>query len=108
LRLYKSNTTPGDSDTAATYTEAAFAGYAASTLTAANWSITTGNPSTCAYAEQTFTANATATEDIYGYFVTRASDGKLLYSERFTNGPYAMRNSGDAIKITLNFSLTGA
>ena len=33
LKLFKSNTTPAETDTAATYTEADFTGYAAITLT---------------------------------------------------------------------------
>lgn len=29
----------------------------------------------------------------------------IMYAERFTNGPYAIQNNGDQIKITLNISL---
>lgn len=39
VRLYKSNTTPSDSDTAATYTESTFTGYSAATLTAGTWGV---------------------------------------------------------------------
>jgi hypothetical protein len=28
-----------------------------------------------------------------------------MYAERFTNGPYAVQNNGDQIKITLNVAL---
>jgi hypothetical protein len=28
-----------------------------------------------------------------------------MYAERFTNGPYAIQNNGDQIKITLNVAL---
>ena len=37
LRLYQSNTTPAETDTAATYTEATFTGYAPITLTGSSW-----------------------------------------------------------------------
>ena len=29
----------------------------------------------------------------------------IMYAERFTNGPYAIQNNGDQIKVTLNISL---
>lgn len=103
LKLYKNNITPSDTDTAATYTEAAFGGYAAITLTGASWG--TASSGTITYgAQQTFTCNATATDDIYGYYVVQAVSGTLLYSERDAAAPLAIRNSGDAIKITPTIS----
>ena len=29
----------------------------------------------------------------------------IFFAERFTNGPYAIQNAGDQIKVTLNVSL---
>lgn len=99
LRLYKNNITPSDTDTAATYTEATFGGYAAITLTGANWNAAASG--SIAYnTQQTFTCNAVATDDIYGYYVTQVTSGTLLYSERDGAAPFAVRNSGDNIKIT--------
>jgi len=101
LKLFKSNTTPGATDTEATYTEANFTGYAAITLTAANWVTTPGNPSSMAYAQQTFTSSAGAqNQPVYGYYLIQVSSGKLVWAERFTDGPYTIVNNGDAIKIT--------
>lgn len=103
LRLYKNNITPSDTDTAATYTEATFPGYAAITLTGASWSAASGG--TISYsAQQTFTCSGVATDDIYGYYVTQVTSGTLLYSERDTAAPTAIRNSGDNIKITPTIS----
>lgn len=103
LKLYKSNTTPSDTDTAATYTEATFPGYAAITLTGASWNAASSG--TIAYsAQQTFTCTSTSTDDIYGYFVVQAVSGTLLYSERDAAAPFAVRNNGDAIKITPTIS----
>lgn len=101
LRLFKSNTTPAEGDTAGTYTEADFTGYAALTLAGASWTVTPGAPSQAAYAQQTFTSSAEqASQSIYGYYLTRLTGGELVYAERFTDGPYAITHLGDAIKVT--------
>ena len=103
LRLYKNNITPSDTDVAGTYTEATFPGYAAITLTGASWNAAAAG--TIAYsAQQTFTCSGTSTDDIYGYYVTQVSSGTLLYSERDGSAPFAVRVSGDAVKITPTIS----
>jgi hypothetical protein len=103
LKLYKNNITPSDTDTAGTYTEATFPGYSAITLTGASWN--TAASGTIAYsAQQTFTCSGVATDDIYGYYVVQASSGTILYSERDGSAPFAIRNSGDAVKITPTIS----
>lgn len=103
LKLYKNNITPSDTDTAGTYTEAVFSGYAAITLTGATWSAASAG--SIAYsAQQTFTCNAVATDDIYGYYVVQLSSGTLVYSERDGAAPLAIRNNGDQIKITPTIS----
>lgn len=101
LKLYKSNTTPAETDTAATYTTADFTGYSNAPLTGASWSVTTGAPSHADYAQQTFTSSAAQTaQDVYGYFMIRTTSADLMLAERFTDGPYTIANDGDAIKIT--------
>lgn len=103
LKLYKNNITPSDTDTAGTYTEATFPGYSAITLTGASWNAAASG--TIAYsAQQTFTCSGAATDDIYGYYVVQAVSGTLLYSERDGAAPFAIRNSGDAVKITPTIS----
>ena len=105
LRLFKSNTTPDESTTEATVTEANFTGYSAITLTAASWSYTAGDPGTIAYAQQTFTSSAgSQSQAVYGYYLTQVTSGKLVWVERFTDGPYTIVNNGDTIKVTLNFT----
>lgn len=105
LRLFKSNTTPDESTTEATVTEADFTGYSAITLTAASWSYTAGDPGTIAYAQQTFTSSAgSQSQAVYGYYLTQVTSGKLVWAERFTDGPYTIVNNGDTIKVTLNFT----
>ncbi len=102
LKLFKNNVTPAESDTAATYTEADFTGYGAITLTGASWGAPSeGDPTTIAYAEQTFTSSADQTvQNIYGYFLVRASSGRIAGAERFSDAPYAISNNGDLIKVT--------
>jgi len=106
LRLYISDTTPAETDTAATYTEATFTGYAAITLTPANWVITEGAPGDATYPQQTFTSSANQTpQTVYGYYLTRVTSGRIAWAERFPSGPYVIANNGDNIKFTPKFTL---
>ena len=100
LRLFSNNITPADTDTAATYTQATFAGYAAIALTGANWNTASGGNITY-NAQQTFTRSTTGTvENIYGYYVVQSVSGILLYSERDATAPAPVTNAGDAVKLT--------
>ena len=103
LNLYTSNTTPAETDTAATYTYASFTGYASIQLsTGASWTTSGSAPTTIAYTQQTFACSATgATQQVYGYNLTTASgSGTLIWAEKFSDGPYPVTNNGDTIKIT--------
>ena len=102
LKLFKSNTTPGESDTAGTYTEATFTGYAAKTLSTGTWNAPVeGAPSYIDRADEVFTSSADqATENVYGYFVVGASDGVIRWAERFSDAPIAITNLNDAITVT--------
>ena len=86
LRLYSNNVTPSGSSTVGGFTEVTGGGYAAKPLTFANWSITAGDPSTGIYntnQELDFTGPTSGPGTIYGYYVTRNSDNKLMWAERF-------------------------
>ena len=102
LKLFKSNTTPGEGDTTATYTVADFSGYADKTLVSATWAAASpGAPSSIAYAQQTWTSDAAqAAQLVYGYYAVGATSAKVLWAERFSDGPYSIANNGDAIKVT--------
>src|SRR5690348_1479290 len=83
LKAYKSNTTPAEGDTAASYTEADFGGYAAKSLARATWngaSTSTGT-TTKTYPQQTWTVSGSG-NTVYGYYVVKASAGTLLWSEK--------------------------
>lgn len=99
LRLFQSNTTPANGDTAGTYTEATFTGYSAITLTGSSWNAASAG--SISFAQQTFTSSAAqATQNIYGYYLTQAVSGVLVWAERFTDGPYPITNLNDVIRIT--------
>lgn len=107
LKLFKSNTTPAEADTEGTYTEADFTGYAAITLTAASWSVTGTNPTSIGYAQQTFTSSAgSQSQSVYGYYFVQVTSGKLVWAERFTDGPYVITNNGDTISVTAALTMT--
>lgn len=99
-RLFATNVTPAETDTAGSYTEAAGGGYSAKTLTGSSWTITNGAPTEAAYAEQTwtFTGPLTTNGTVYGYFATRETDNDLVLAEAFTS--FTPTNNGDNIKLT--------
>lgn len=100
LHLYKNNVTPAVTDTEASYTEATFTGYAAVTLAGASWTTTSANPSTAAYAAQTFASTANQTPQIiYGYYYTQLASGKLMAAERFTSS-ITIQSNTDSIAVT--------
>jgi hypothetical protein len=86
MKIYGNNVTPTGASTAASFTEISGGGYTSKPLTFANWGIVSGDPSIATYnAMQSFdfTGAIAGPGTIYGYFVTRNSDGKLMWAERF-------------------------
>ena len=101
LCLFQNDYTPIESTIETALTEATFTGYGSITLTAANWTFTGADPSHVDYAQQTFTSTAgSQNQPIYGYYLLQVTSGKLVWAERFTDGPYTIVNNGDAIKVT--------
>lgn len=105
IRLFKNNTTPGDGDTAASYTEADFNGY--SSQAAAGWSAASGDGVGRAFTQATqlvFTKAAGGTTNlIYGYYAVDGG-GNLLWAERDPNAPIPMVSTGDEYKVTPRFT----
>jgi hypothetical protein len=104
LCLYTNDKTPAEADTVASYTEASGNGYSAKNLTAASWSAVAGDPSYIAYPQETWTFTG-ALGNVYGYFLKSGTSGKVLWAERFSNGPYNVQNNGDQIKVTPRLEL---
>jgi hypothetical protein len=99
-RLFATNVTPAETDTAGSYTEAAGGGYAAKTLTGSSWTVTGGAPTSASYAQQTwtFTGALTTNATVYGYYVTRASSADLVLAETFST--FTPASNGDNLKLT--------
>lgn len=89
-----------DAATNASFTGATFPGSAAVTLTSASWVITGGQPTAAVYPIQTFERSSTgASETVYGYWIRRVSDSRLLTYEQFP-GPVVVTNNGQRIRFT--------
>lgn len=99
LRLFTNNFTPSDTNTSANFTEATGNGYANLLLTAASWVVTEGAPSHADYPEVTFLFTG-ALGNVYGYYITGETSGKVRFAERFADGPYVIEGSGDQIRVT--------
>lgn len=103
LRLYGNDKTPADGDTAAAYTEITGGNYTNRPLTFASWNISAGTPSQASNIGQTWLFNGPVNppNTIYGYFVTRNSDGKLMWAERFpaANVPFAPVNGSKIVLL---------
>lgn len=108
LRLYSNNKVPAGGDNAASYTEVVGGGYASLPLLLANWSITAGTPSAAQYntlEQWTFSGVTNAPGTVYGYYVTRNSDGKLMWAERFPAGSLPFSPvAGSIIRIIPRFT----
>lgn len=108
MKLYGNDATPAAGSSAASFNEISGGGYASKPLTFANWSISAGDPSQAVYnatQQWTFTGPISGTGNVYGYFVTRNSDGKLMWAERFPSAvvPF-VPIAGSIIKVLPRFT----
>jgi len=101
LHLFTNNLTPAEADVVGDYTECGVSGYAAITLTGANWTVSTdgSNNSTATYAQQTFSFSTSTA--CYGYYVTDNTGAVLMWSEAFPS-LFSIPAGGGSISITLN------
>lgn len=107
IRLFKSNTTPTSTMTLSDYTEATFTGYTSVTATSASWTINEGAPTSATQAAATtFTCSSATSESIYGYYLSQENSSILLWSERFSDGPYVITNNGDKIILTAQLTVS--
>jgi len=105
IHLYTNNATPAPGDTVGSYTQSTGTGYAAITLTGANWTIATNAGTTSAtYAQVTFTYTGPE-PTVYGYYVTNNAGTVVMWAERFSDGPYAIPSGGGSVKITPKIQL---
>jgi hypothetical protein len=104
LRLYSNNRTPNKLDIVSDYTEVSGFGYDPVTLNPNSFSFSAGDPSSAAYPQVTFLFTGNA-GNVFGYYVTRATTGDLMFANRFSNAPINIANDGDEIRITLSITL---
>lgn len=104
IKLYVNDVIPSETDTESTYVEASGFGYTEKQLISNSWSISPGNPSSSEHPQVTWTFTG-ALGNVYGYFIVRRNDGKLMWAERFTNGPYNVQANDDKIKVTPRLTL---
>ncbi len=102
LRLFSSNTTPAETDTAGTYTELAATGYASISAPGSDWTVTGGNPTNAVCVQKTFTMTAAGT--VYGYYATWATSGTIAFAERFSDGPYTLPSGGGSVAVTVTWA----
>ena len=106
LKLYSNAKMPGTLDETKDYDEVTGGGYEPITLDKNLWDITLNlnKPSVATLPEQIFTFTGEV-GNVYGYFVVQEFSGKIMWAERFIEGPYKIQNDGDQIKISLKVYL---
>lgn len=107
FKLFVNDVTPGDNDTAGTYTEMSTNGYAAKVIAAGTWTVVQSSGAAAATASNqvwTFTASGSAT--VYGYYVV-GDDGVLRWAERLA-APFLVQANGDSLTLSPKFTLYGA
>lgn len=111
IRLYGNNKTPAPGDSVAGYTEIAGGGYANKPIVFANWGINTTLQDYPLATYNTvqlwvFTGPISAPGTIYGWYLTRNSDGLLLAAERFGAGvvPFGPEN-GSQVRVLPRYSV---
>jgi microcystin-dependent protein len=111
LRLHKTDVIAGlssediDNLDEGDFVQADFTGYAAEALSTGDWTVTQGNPTVAANVEKAFTSSADHTaQSIWGYYVTRDSDGALIWFGAFS-APIVMEFEDDEINVTPTLTL---
>lgn len=109
VHLFKNDWTEDCDPVAGDFTEANFSGYAAIAM-AGNWSSTPSYAGGAATVQgpgiATFTHNGGGTaNDIYGYWLTRTSDGTFLFAEKNPAGPVTLSTNGQIYVVVPTFSI---
>lgn len=110
LKLYGNDKTPAPGDSTAGYTEIAGGGYTPKPIIFASWiiNVTTDVPQASYNETQiwTFTGAINAPGTIYGYYMTRNSDGRLMLAERFIGAlvPFSPE-AGSQVRVLPRYSV---
>ncbi|HEX7132951.1 MAG TPA: hypothetical protein VF228_10260, partial [Iamia sp.] len=91
--------------------EPTFPGYATTALTGAGWTVTPGTPTVATHTDRVFTLSGAPVDPVVveGLFVTRNSDGALIYFEIFDPdaGPFVLEQAGDQITVSPTYTVKG-
>jgi hypothetical protein len=93
--LFTNSTTP--SKDSPSFTECSAAGYAAQTLTAANWTNADGTTNWGFTYPTNITFTLTGSSTIYGYWISNGSTN--IWYEVLSGGPYTFGSSGGSLVI---------
>ncbi len=104
FRLFTNNIVPANGDVLGTYTEAAWAGYAAATATGWTFPLVSGLTAQTTGTNLVFLNTSGVNQTLYGVFVTDnpGVPTKLYFAERDLNAPIVIPNGGSYI-YTPNF-----
>lgn len=87
-----------ESFSAGSFTEVNAAGYAAVTLTGANWAAATASGISSAVYNTGITFSFTTGVNVQGYYVTNTSNA-ILWAEEFPGAPFTLPSTGGDIAI---------
>lgn len=99
LRLYiNSVDLSTESFTTSSFTEANASGYAAVTLTGANWTVSTSSGVSTAVYNTSINFSFNVGQSVYGYYVTNTS-GQIMWAEQFPGAPFSLPSGGGEISV---------
>lgn len=99
LKLFTNDIVPRDDDDNLSYAEATGFGYAPITLDGKKWRDEKGPPVSVQYAQQVFSFTGPIGK-LYGYYLVQEKSQKLMWAERFSDGPYHVVYAGSKIEVT--------
>ena len=102
LRLFTNDKEPQKNDTIDSYIEATGHGYSPKQLYDGGWRVLSDEDQVVANHEEQKWTFIGPLGKVYGYYVADSGGAELLWAERFSNGPYDIRNEGDQLKIIPN------
>lgn len=98
LKLFTNDIVPRDDDDNLSYAEASGFGYSPITLDGQEWKGEKGPPVSIQYAKQVFSFTGPLGK-LYGYYLVQEKSAKLMWAERFADGPYHVVYAGSKIEV---------
>lgn len=99
LRLFQNNHTPAHGDTIASYTEATFGGYAAIVVNDLNVIGVSLSVALAQAGVKVFICTGGPSNNIYGYYLTNASNTNVYWAQYDDLSPVPIGNLGDVYVV---------